>query len=251
MAAVTLRAVLTEMPVILVVTAPALRRHLDRARRLVMALGALQLGVRTQQGEMSLFRVIENPQRPAVGRVTGLAFLAESAFVHVVVRMAVDARARRPFEGQRRVALRTADDPMQPQQRKTGQIVIENDVGPPSLLAMAGFASALELAAVRVFAAVAAGAVLGKLLRGHGRGMTGITVDLGVCAHQGKLMPFGMIVIFYLPALVVMTVFALPAEAPGMRIVGLVAAVAVLRNLILVIAAPMAGDAVDPVVHAQ
>ncbi len=93
MAAIALRAVLAQVPVILVVTAAALRRGLHRARRLVMAIGALQLGVGAEQREVigSVLRMIERPQRPAVGRMAALAFLAEAALVHVIVRMAVDA----------------------------------------------------------------------------------------------------------------------------------------------------------------
>src|ERR1700739_61803 len=60
-AAVTLRAVLTQVPVIFVVTGTALLRHLHRAGRLVMTFGALQLAVSAQQSEMSLFGMIENP----------------------------------------------------------------------------------------------------------------------------------------------------------------------------------------------
>src|ERR1700736_2957629 len=104
-AAVALRAVLTQVPVIFVVTGPALLRHLYRAGRLAMAIGALQFTVGTQQRKMRLLGMIKNPQRPSVGRMTALAFLAEAAFVHVIVRMAVDACRRRPAEGQRPVTL--------------------------------------------------------------------------------------------------------------------------------------------------
>ena len=94
MAAVALRAVFTQMAVILVMTAAAHGRILHRAGRLMMTLSALQLGVSTQQCEVvrRLLCMIERPQRPTVGRVAALAFLAEAAFVHVVVRMAIDAR---------------------------------------------------------------------------------------------------------------------------------------------------------------
>jgi len=67
MTAVALWPVLSQMPVILVMARAALLRHLHRARRLVMAGGALQFGVSAQQGEMRLPGVIERPQRPTVG----------------------------------------------------------------------------------------------------------------------------------------------------------------------------------------
>src|ERR1700724_4276180 len=116
---------------------------------------------------------------------------------------------------------------------------------------MASFASVLELAAMRIFALVAARAVLGQLLSGDGGGMAGVTIDLGMRGHQRKFVAPGMVVILQRPMIVVMTVAAFLTEAGGMRVVGLMAAVAVLGDLILVVARPMAGDAVDPVVHAQ
>ena len=77
MAAIALRAVLTEMPVILVVTDPALHLHLHRARRVVMAIGALQLLVGAQERKMSLLGVIEGPNLPSVRRVAALATFAQ------------------------------------------------------------------------------------------------------------------------------------------------------------------------------
>ena len=129
-----------------------------------MAGGALQLGVRAQQWKVRFLGVIENPQRPAIRRMAALAFLAEPALVHIIVHMAVDAGGFRLRESQRRMALRAAHDPVQAQQRKCAQVMIEDELGPPGILAVTGFAAALELAAVRILAAVAAGAVLGKLL---------------------------------------------------------------------------------------
>ena len=64
---------------------------------------------------MSFLGVIEGPNLPAVRRVSALALLAEAALVHIIVRMALVARRRRPVERERRVALRAADHPMQPQ----------------------------------------------------------------------------------------------------------------------------------------
>src|SRR5450631_1581558 len=200
MTAVTLLTVLAQMPVILVVAAAALLRRLHRAWRLAMAFGALQFAVSAQQRKMSLFSVIENPQRPAVGRMAALAFLAEPAFVHVVARMAVDASRRCLTEGHGRVALRAADHPVQTQQREFAQVMIEHDAGPPRILSMTGFAAALELAAVRVFAAMAAQAVLGELLGSHGCGVTGVAVHLGVRTGQRKLSFRGMVISDRLPA---------------------------------------------------
>jgi hypothetical protein len=207
--------------------------------------------VGARQSKVSLLRMIESPQRPTVRRMTALAFLTETPLVHVIMRMTIDAGLRRSVKGQCRMALRTADDLVEPRNGEIGQVVIEHDVGAPGLLAMTGFASALELAAVRVLTAMAACAILGQLLACNRCGVAGVAIDLGVRAEQRKLVLPGMIVIRYLPALVVVAIAALRAESRRVRIIGLVAALAVLRNLVFVIAAAMTGDAVDLVVHAQ
>src|SRR6266404_513450 len=116
---------------------------------------------------------------------------------------------------------------------------------------MASFVSFLELAGMRVFTLVAAGAILGQLLsRGDG-GVAGVTIDLGMRVHQRKLVLSGVVVVLYRPMIVAVTVAAFLTESGSMRVVGFMTAVAVLGDLILVVAAPMAGDAVDAVVHAQ
>lgn len=125
MTAITLRAVLAEVPVVFTVTDRTLLRHFDRARRLVMTGGTLQLRVRSQQWEVSFLGMIEDPQRPPIRRMAALAFLAEPAFVHIIVRMTIDARSRRLAEGERRMTLRTADDAVQAEQWKIGQVMIE------------------------------------------------------------------------------------------------------------------------------
>ena len=142
MTAVTLWAVLAQVPVVLVMTRAALLRHLHRARRLEMAGGALQLRVCAQQRKMRLLGVIKHPQRPAVGRMAVVAFLAQAALVNVIVRMALDALQRGLVEAQGRVALRAADDAMQSEQRVLGQVVVEDDVSGPRVLAMTGLAAA-------------------------------------------------------------------------------------------------------------
>jgi hypothetical protein len=67
MAAIALRAVLTQMPIVLLMTDTALLRHFHGAWRLSMAGGALQFAVGTQEWEMGILGVIKRPQRPAVG----------------------------------------------------------------------------------------------------------------------------------------------------------------------------------------
>ena len=161
MTSVALRAVLAQMAVILVMAGPALLRHLLRAGRLEMTFGALQFAVRAQQRKMRFLGMIEHPHRPPVGGVTAFALLAEPPLVHVIMRMAVDARRRRPVEGLRRVALRTADEAVQPEQGKLAQVMLKHDIAAPGVLAVTGLAPAVRLGAVGVFAAMTADAVLG------------------------------------------------------------------------------------------
>src|SRR5271166_441227 len=183
--------------------------------------------------------------------MAGLALLAESALVHVLVRMAFDALERRTREAQARVALRAAIEAVQTEQREFGQIVIENDLGAPAALAVAGVAAAFELAAVRVLAAMAAEAVLGELLFRDDARVAGIAIGLGVCAHQRKFGLNRMIIRRRMPFLAVMAGLAFGAEARRMRVVRRVAAVAVLGNLFLVISAAMARETVDVRMHAE
>ena len=60
-----------------------------------------------------------------------------------------------------------------------------------------------------------------------------------------------MIVARDAPPLIVVAIAAFRAEARRVRVVGTVTAIAVLGDLLLVVAAAMAGGAIDLVVHAQ
>ena len=118
MAAVALRTVLTQVPIVLVMAGVALLRHPLRTGRLAMAIGALQFAVRAEQREVRIARMIEGPQLPAVRRVAGFALFAQAAFVHVILRMAAIAGRGRVAESLRGMALHAADDAMQSEQRK-------------------------------------------------------------------------------------------------------------------------------------
>ena len=143
------------------VAADAGRRRFRAPGRHVMAIGALQPGVCAAQREMGFPGMIEVPQRPPVGRVTALAFLAETALVHVFMRMAIDTRRRRVTVRLCRVALRTADHAVQADERVPGDVVIEDEVRMPGFLPVAGIAAAVQLAAMRILAAMTADAILG------------------------------------------------------------------------------------------
>src|ERR1700684_973286 len=110
---------------------------------------------------------------------------------------------------------------------------------------MAGLAAALDLAAMWILAAMAVDTVLAELLLGGRRAVAGVTGDLGVRADEPELVAPEMIVVDRLPSIVIVAVLAFAAKAPGVRVVGPMAAVAVLWNLFLVVAAAMTGQAVE------
>ncbi len=76
-----------------------------------------------------------------------------------------------------------------PSSGKFGEVVIEGDLRSPARLRRdRSRIRRLQLAAVRILAAMAADAVLGELLSGGNAGVADVAVDLGVRTHQGKLV---------------------------------------------------------------
>ena len=171
--------------------------------------------------------------------------------MYIIVRMTVVAGGARVLEGQRGVALRTGREAMQAKQGEFTEVVIESQTGGPRLLAVALVARLAELAAMRILGAMTIDALLAQFLcRCHGA-VAGMAVELGVHALQGEIVACRVIQIRYAPLLIVVAIAAFRAEAGGVRVVGTMAAVAILGNLVLIIAAAMTGAAVDPVVHAE
>ena len=107
-----------------------------------------------------------------------------------------------------------------------------------------------DLVGMRILAGVAARAILGQLLGGI-RNMAGMAVQFRVRTDQGKFVPLQMIVFRQMPAIVAVAGFAFHAEAMRVRIVGAMAAVAVLWDFFLVIAAPVTRQAIDFDVDAE
>ena len=114
--------------------------------------------------------------------MAGLALIAEASVVNVFVRMTPAAGRGRAVEGQRCMALGAAHDSMQTEQRKIGQVMIEHQAGAPILLAVALIAGILQLATMRILAAMAAGAIFGQFLCGDHRCVASIAIDHGVGA---------------------------------------------------------------------
>lgn len=251
MTAVALRSVFAEMPIILPVTTYADRRGLLGARRPAMTGGALHLGVPSGQRKMRLLRMVEGPLRPAVRRMTGLAFFSEAALVHIIVRMTVVARGACVLEIQGAVALRTTREAMQAKQGEFAEVVIEFQPGAPCLLRVALVAGLAELASMRILGAMTIDALLAQFLRRSHGTVAGMAIELGVNALQGEVVARSVIQIRYAPLVIVVAIAAFRAEASGVRVVGPMAAVAILGNFVLVVAAAMAGGAIDLIVRAE
>jgi hypothetical protein len=177
------------MTVIFAMADDALLRHLAAAGRLLVTLGALQLRVRAEQRKMCILGMIEDPQRPTVAGVAGVAFIAEAVLVDIVRRVTANAGSGGLIEGQARVALRAAHHAMQPQQGKIRQVVIENDVFAPVILAVTAGAAALELSAMRIFAAVATLAIDREFLFTRYRGVTEVAAELGMGSLECEFVP--------------------------------------------------------------
>ena len=122
--------------------------------------------------------------------------------------------------------------------------MIEFDLTAPILLRVAVVASGVEILAVRAGCAMAAVAVCTQLLRGRIRGMTHVAIEFGVYPDQRKFCLRQVIILDGLPNLVVVAIGTLGAQASRVGIVGLVAAVAILRNLVLVDAAAVTAKAI-------
>ena len=111
--AVTTLALPAEFPhmhIIFLMAADALGGQFDLLGRLAMTADTGQLGMCALQRKLRLLGVIELPLIPAIRRVAGGAFPAQSSFVHVLGCMAVNALLRRTLELQARMALRAGGE---------------------------------------------------------------------------------------------------------------------------------------------
>lgn len=198
----------------------------------------------TQQRESGLPGVIEGPQGPTVARMTVLALAAQAAVVDVVMGMTIRAAQRGAVKGHARMALCATDQPMHAKQREAAQIVIKCEIGSPSGLSVAGFATTGELRRVRIGGPVATRAVSRQLLGCDRRRMAGLTVDFGVHADECKLGALCMIVGDRLPPAVAVAVIAAGTQTGRVCVIRTMATIAVFRNEFLVIAAAVTGETV-------
>lgn len=214
-----------EVTVVVTVAGHAIRwRAAAAAWGLAMAIRAVQLAVCAGEREVGLTLVVEFPDRPAIGRMADLALGSQTGVVHILCRMTAVAVGRCSSKRLCAMALRAADDCVQAQQRKLSQIVIEADAAAPALLAVTALATGRQLAAVRILRVMAGGAVGAQLLRGERRGVTDVTFQFGVRTEQLEFALGGVVEVDRMPLVVAMALAAVAAKAPGMRIVGPVAA---------------------------
>ena len=112
MAAAALRAILAQMPIVLVMAGIAFLRHFLGAGRLSMAVGALQFAVRTEQRKVRIPRVIERPQAPVIRRVARLALVTQTTLVHILARVTAVAGRGRGTKSLGRMALHATNHAM-------------------------------------------------------------------------------------------------------------------------------------------
>ena len=202
-------------------------------RGLLVAACASELRMRAGQRKMRFLRVIEFPNVPAVRVVAVGALFAESAFMDVVALMATIAFLAHAFVARARVTLRARHGNVKTDEWKTAQVVIERDIDSPPFRLVALFAILAELARMNVLRAMAAVACRAELLLADESRMTGMAIYFDVFAGERKFCIAVVIELLRLPSMRIVAFAAILSHARGVIIVGGMAAVAVLRNLVL------------------
>src|SRR6185295_8686395 len=109
-AALALGPELPEMDVVVAMACRTVGGQAHLSGGLAMAVIAGELRVAAGEREIGLLVVVEIPDLPAIGRVTGCALVAERALVHVAAAVTCDTFLRRARVAARRMALAAADD---------------------------------------------------------------------------------------------------------------------------------------------
>ena len=147
--------------------------------------------MRAGEHKVGLQIVIEAPERPVRGVVTGLALGAQPTSMHVFRRMTPLTILYRIMERRRGVAGLTTDRGVCPDQREVRQTVIESHVAHPRDLGMTGVTLAAQLTHMGVIG-VAPGAVHGQA---HIRPfhMAGGALQLVVCTEKWETLDLTVI----------------------------------------------------------
>src|SRR6266566_2267223 len=169
--------------------------------------------------------------------------------VHVVFLVAVDALVADLAILAGEVTLLARHCHVQTDQREFRQVVIEAHATAPALRRVALIALLAEAAGVHIVRPMAAHALGRQLLRPHVRRVAGVTADLLVPPGEGPRGVARVVEARRLPFLAAVADAAVLAEATGVRVLRLMAAEAVARQLVLQVPRAVAVVAGDAVVH--
>jgi hypothetical protein len=174
--------------IILRVTRETVAGQLDTSfHRGAMASFARQLPVAAVQLKRCLRVVVEPPTLPAVRVVTQLAAQAQPPQVNVIVGVARHAIARRVLEPGRGVALLTGSDGVDAQQRKSRDVVLEEDIVRPCDLVVTLAAVRPLLSRVDVIVLMARATRGFQLELGYWTCVTAFALHIGMRSAQRKL----------------------------------------------------------------
>lgn len=172
-----------------------------------------------------MFLMIELPQIPGIGRMTGLALVPQSPPVMIIRLMAAGAGAFRAGKLVAQVAVLARDHAMQANQGKLGEVVIKTADGVPAIRDVAGGAHLHIGIFVRVVCSVTTGTIARQLILQSAHVATGTTQIL-VLSQQRKSDFFCMIKLSLFPLHRRMAAIALFAVTTQVYIVVCVTAVA-------------------------
>lgn len=129
------------MNVVLLVAAKACRGQVNLPfGDFPVASAAVQPEMGAIKAVIGLTVVVEAPESPAIGVVTQLAIDAQTTFVNVFGLMTADAFQDRVSVFPRQVALFARGRRMQPDERKTCKVMVEEDFGAPTRLVVTAVA---------------------------------------------------------------------------------------------------------------
>jgi hypothetical protein len=214
------------MDVVPGVTARAVSRRGRRLQRFTMAVAAEEPFVGAVEDKSGSCAVIEIPELPAVRVVTVVALRSEVAAMHVDGGMARRAIERGVLECLRNVAFFAWNECVRSDQRKAGEIVIEEYLVAPAALVVAPLAGLSFLAFVYVVRLVAGVARSLELAFVAPFAMTVVARGLCVLAAERVLGVPIVVEISRLPRRRHMATLALRPESAAMNVVPRVTPVA-------------------------
>ncbi len=207
---------------------------------------AFQLLVRATQTKIRLLVMIERPDPPSVGGVTETAATAKTPFMNVVVViMATAADPLRPAITLVEMAILTAGQRMQAEQRETAQIMIEDDRLVPAIRVVTLGAVLAQLTAMNIIVRVTTAALRIEIVTNISALVTGHAMDIAVTAKEWIVGIPVMTKIALLPAVLAMTVVTFPAITTLVPVFLFVAGDTLRLQLLLVQMAIVTGRAAD------